>query len=104
MTPEASLFPPVVFTLWWTGLLVTLILFVPFAVYLLHDLWRTARSIQIYAAESLAAAAGIAGNTQHIPALDSTIQIATEILTAAGSIEKKVAIVADVLAARAGRL
>ena len=43
--------------IWATGLAVTLLVFVPFSVVLLHRLWRAARSIQLYAREALSAAA-----------------------------------------------
>jgi len=97
---EAPTFPPLVFTLWWIGLIVTLVVFVPVAVYLLHSTFRAARSIQINAREALVAAAGIAGNTKHIPALNQTIATATEILKAAQNVDGKLATVADVMAAR----
>ncbi len=93
--------PDVVYTIWWAGLVLTLVVFVPLAVYLLHRLWRTAQSIQIYAREALTAAAGIAGNTGQIGALDQTIQVATEMLSVASAIEQKLGAVTGVLAARA---
>ena len=92
--------PDAVYTIWTVGVVVTLVVFVPLAVYLLHRTWRAARSIQRYAAETLAAARGIAGNTQHIPALDTTIGVATEMLTAAGAVERKLDTVAGVLEQR----
>ena len=92
--------PPAVFTVWTIGLGLTLLVFVPLAVYWLHALWRSARSIQIYARDALAAAGGIAGNTVNIPALGATIAVATEILQAAGEVNAKTATIADVLAAR----
>ena len=95
-------FPPAVYTIWWIGLILTLVVFVPLAVYLLHNTWRAARSIQFYAREALTAAGGIAGNTKHIPALDATISTAGEILGAAGDVEKKLGTIATVLAQRAG--
>jgi len=87
---------------WWTGLIVTLVVFVPLAVYLLHTTFRAARSIQIYASEALTAAAGIAGNTQHIPALDATLSTAGQMLATALEVDKKLATIANVLAQRAG--
>ena len=99
----APLFPPVVYTIWWITLIVTLVVFVPLAVYLLHRTWEAARSIQRYAGDALVAARGIAGNTQHIPALDATAATAGESLQAAGGVENKLRTVADVLAERAGR-
>ena len=94
--------PPAVYTIWWIGLIATLVIFVPLAVYVLHSTWRAARSIERYAREALAAAGGIAGNTQHIPALDATISTAGEVLEAAGAVEKKLGTIATVLAQRAG--
>ncbi len=98
---EAPHFPPLVFTLWWIGLLVTLVVFVPLAVYLLHSTFRAARSIQINAREALQAAGGIAGHTLHITALNLTIAKASEILTAAQGVDAKLATIADVLGERA---
>jgi hypothetical protein len=97
---ESPHVPAAVFTVWKIGLALTLLVFVPLAVYWLHMLWRAARSIQIYAGDALTAAGGIAGNTVNIPALAATIAVATEILQAAGEIDKKTATIADVLAAR----
>ena len=93
--------PDVVYTIWWIGLVVTLVVFVPLAVYSLHRTWRSARSIQRYAAETLAAAAGIARNTANIRALDATIEVATDMLGAAGAGERKLDTVASVLEQRA---
>ena len=72
--------PDAVYTIWWAGLIVTLVVFVPLAVYLLHRTWRAARSIQRYAAETLQAAGGIARNTANIAALDATIGVAGDML------------------------
>jgi hypothetical protein len=101
MTRDA-LFPPAVFTIWWAGLVVTLVVFVPLAVYLLHRAWRAARSIEWYAAEALAAARGIAGNTMNVAALDVTTRAAGEMLDAAGGVVTKLDTAATVLAERAG--
>ncbi len=90
-------------TIWWAGLLITLIVFVPLSVLLLHRLWQVARSIQLYAAAALEAAAGIAGNTGHIGALDQTIEVASSILSTAGSIEQKLGAATGALAGRAQR-
>lgn len=92
--------PDAVYTIWWIGLIVTLVVFVPIAVYSLHRTWHSARSIQRYASESLAAAAGIARNTANISALDTTNNVATEVLGAAGSVERKLNTVASVLEER----
>ena len=100
MTTE-PLFPPLVYTIWKIGLAVTLLVFVPLSVVLLHRLWRAARSIQIYAREALTAAAGIAGNTAQIGALDDTIAVASSILGTAGAIEQKLGAATGILAKRA---
>ena len=92
--------PDAVYTIWWIGLILTLVVFVPLAVYSLHRTWRSARSIQRYAAEALQAAAGIERNTRNITALDTTIGVATEILTVTGSVEQKLDAVARVLEER----
>lgn len=101
MNPETSAFPPALYTIWAIGLGLTLFVFVPLAVYMLHSTWRGARSIQLYAAEALAAAGGIAKNTANIPALDSTIAVATQVLAAAVEVDKKLDTVANVMASRA---
>lgn len=92
--------PDAVYTIWWAGLIITLLVFVPVAVYLLHRTWRSARSIQRYAAETLQAAGGIAHNTAKIAALDSTIAVAGDMLVAAGAAERKLDTVATVLEER----
>ncbi len=94
------LVPASAYTIWWVGLILTLVVFVPLSVYLLHRTWIVARSIQRYAAEALTAAAGIAGNTQYIPALDATISVAGSMLGAAGGIVTKLDTAATVLAQR----
>ena len=98
---NAPLMPPAVYTIWWIGLGVTLIAFVPLSVYLLHRTWVASRSIRRYADEALAAAVGIAGNTQHIPALDSTIAVGGAMVGVAGGIVTKLDTAATVLAQRA---
>lgn len=98
---ESPEFPAAVRIIWWTGLLLTLLVFVPLAVYLLHRTFLAARSIERYAAEALAAAAGVAGNTRHIPALDATIAVAASMLPVAGQVVAKLDAAATVLAQRA---
>ena len=92
--------PDAVYAIWWVGLIVTLVVFVPLAVYSLHRAWRSARSIQRYAADALQAAAGIERNTRNVRALDDTIAVATEVLGAAGAVERKLDTVAGVLEER----
>ena len=96
-----TIMPDAVYTIWWIGLIATLVVFVPLSVYLLHRTWIAARSIKRYAAEALTAAAGIAGNTQHIPALDATISVGGSMVSVAGEIAAKLDAAGGVLAARA---
>ena len=93
--------PHEVFVIWWSGLILTLVVFVPLSVYLLHRTWVAARSINRYAAEALTAAAGIAGNTKYIPALDDTIAVGSAMVGVGGQIAAKLDTAATVLAQRA---
>ena len=93
--------PNAVYTIWWAGLILTLVVFVPLSVYLLHRTYAASRSIRRYADEALTAAAGIAGNTRHIPALDSTIAVGGAMVGVAGQISTKLDTAATVLAQRA---
>src|SRR5215813_15227122 len=97
----AGMIPEAVYTIWWIGLVLTLVVFVPLAVYSLHRTWRSARSIQRYAAETLQAAGGIARNTANIKALDATIGVGSDMLSVAAATEKKLSTVAVVLTERA---
>lgn len=94
--------PHAVYTIWWAGVLITLIVFVPLAVASLHRTWRAANSIRQYAKDTLTAAVGIAGNTANIVALDTTIAVASDILHTAGGVAGKLGTIADVMAQRAG--
>ena len=96
----SGVIPDAVYTIWWAGLILTLVVFVPLAVFSLHRTWRAARSIQRYAAEALQAAAGIERNTRNVAALDDTIAVATDVLGAAGAVERKLDTVAGVLEER----
>ena len=95
------LMPQAVYTIWWTGLVVTLVVFVPLSVWLLHRTFVASRSIRQYADDALAAAAGIAGNTKYIPALDSTIAVGGQMIGVATEIANKLDTAATVLAQRA---
>lgn len=92
--------PQAVYTIWWIGLIVTLVVFVPLSVFLLQRTYVAARSIRQYADEALTAAAGIAGNTKYIPALDSTIAVGSAMVGVAGEISRKLDTAATVLASR----
>lgn len=94
--------PGAVYILWIIGLVMA-VLVLPVVVSLLHRLWRGAHHIERYAAESLAAGLGIAGNTQHISALKQTIETATAILGTAGAIDQHTAAIEQLLTSRASR-
>lgn len=94
------LMPESVYVIWWIGALVTLLLFVPLSVYLLHRTFAASRSIRRYADDALTAAAGIAKNTSYIPALDSTIAVGGAMIGVAGQIANKLDTAATVLAQR----
>ena len=95
------LMPHAVYTIWWIGLIVTLVVFVPLSVWLLHRTYIASSSIRRYADEALTAAAGIAGNTKYIPALDSTIAVGSAMVGVAGQIVTKLDTAATVLGDRA---
>ena len=92
--------PPIVITLWKITVVLGFVVFLPVSVYWLHSLWRTASSIRLYARDSEAAAAAIAGHTSALPALDSTIGLAGEVLAAATSLAQRLDTIATVMEAR----
>ena len=96
----STVIPDAVYTIWWAGLILTLVVFVPLAVYSLHRTWSAARTIQRYAAEALQATAGIERNTRNVVALDDTIATASDMLGVAGGVERKLDTVASVLEER----
>lgn len=95
--------PAEVYTLWWVTIGLALVVFVPLAVYSLAALLRAARSIQRYARESLGPAQAIQAHTAALPALDTTIGVAGEILATAEQVANKLDTIASVLGERAAR-
>lgn len=85
----------------WLILLIVTVLVLPYLIHLLHTTWQAARSIQRYFLEMKQAGLGIAGNTEHIKALDDTIGVATSILGVAGSINSHSETLKKTLADRA---
>lgn len=92
--------PVAVYVLWIIGL-VLVVLVVPVVVYFLHRLLQAGRHIERYTADMLTAGLGVAGNTQHIVALESTIQVATGILNTAGAINEHSAAIENLMVSRA---
>ena len=96
--------PEVVYVLWWVTLIIAVVAVLPLAVYLLHRTLLAARQIERYAAKTLTAGVGIAGNTANIDALNSTIVVATDILSSAKAIEEHTGTIEEVLGARAAAI
>jgi len=88
----------------WTILLVVTVLLLPLIVSLLHKTWVASRNIERYFKEMLEAGVGIAGNTEHISALNDTIKVASTMLGVAGSIDENAATIKGALADRAAKL
>ena len=94
--------PEAVYTLWIVVLVIALILF-PFIVRLLHKTFIAAKHIERYLREMKEAGMGIAGNTGHITALNSTIEVATGILDSAGKINTNAETIETVMADRSAK-
>lgn len=88
----------------WTILLVVTVLLLPLIVSLLHRTWVASRSIERYFKEMLEAGVGIAGNTEHITALDDTIGVASNILGVAGEINMNADTIKGAVSDRAAKL
>ena len=94
--------PAIVNILWIVVLAVALILF-PFIVRLLHKTLIAAKNIERYLKDMKEAGLGIAGNTEHITALNSTIDVAVDILNSAGKINTNAETIKGVMADRAAK-
>ena len=93
--------PGAVYVIWIIVLIVAIVVILPVTLYLLQRTLTAARGIERYFDEMHDAGIGIAGNTEHIRALDDTIAVATAILAAAGSIKAHTATIGAALSARA---
>jgi len=100
MNPD-PLFPPIVITVWRATVVVGLLVLLPLAVYWLHSLWRAAVSIRRYTHDGLAAARAIEANTASLTALNGSIDVATEVLQAAGAVAARLDALASALETRA---
>ncbi|WP_373516068.1 hypothetical protein [Persicitalea sp.] len=94
--------PEIVYNLWILTLVVAVVL-LPFIVRLLHKTFRSAQSIERYLREMKEAGLGIAANTDHITALNSTISVATDILDTAGKINGNAETLKVTMAGRAAK-
>lgn len=88
----------------WAVLLVVTVLLLPLIVSLLHRTWVASRNIERYFKEMLEAGLGVAGNTEHITALNDTIDVASGILGMAGKIDENANTMKTALADRAAKL
>ncbi len=88
----------------WTILLIVTVLLLPLIISLLHRTWVASKNIERYFKEMLEAGLGIAGNTEHIKALDDTIKVAGGMLEVAGEIDANANTIKGALADRAAKL
>lgn len=93
--------PTAVYVIWIVVLAVAVLVILPLTVYLLQRALNAARNIERYFAEMRDAGVGIANNTQHVKALDDTIQVAGQLLETAGAINEHAATIESALTARA---
>lgn len=94
---------PQVVYIFWIIILVVAVLILPFIIWLLHKVLYSARQIERYLREMKEAGLGIAGNTTHVTALNSTIEVATGILDSAGKINANAETIETVMADRAAK-
>ncbi len=87
----------------WIILLVVAVLVLGPIIRLLHKTLMAANSIERYLKEMKEAGLGIAGNTQHITALNSTIEVAVDILDTAGKINNNAETIEVTLGGRAAK-
>ena len=88
----------------WAILLVVTVLLLPLIVSLLHRTWVASRNIERYFKEMLEAGLGVAGNTEHISALDDTIKVAGGMLEVAAKLDENANTIKGALADRAAKL
>ncbi len=94
---------PHIVYIFWIIILAVAVLILPFIIWLLHKVLYSARNIERYLREMKEAGLGIAGNTGYIPALDSTIEVAVDILDSAGKINSNAETIKVTLADRAAK-
>lgn len=94
--------PQIVYILW-IVVLVVAVLLLPFIIRLLHKTLIAAKNIERYLKDMKEAGLGIAGNTGHITALNSTIEVATDILDSAGKINANAETIELTMAGRSAK-
>lgn len=88
----------------WLVLLIVTVLVLPYLIHLLNKTWLASKSIERYFKEMKEAGIGVAGNTEHVKALDDTIGVASGILKVAGSINENADTLKTALATRAEKI
>ena len=73
-------------TIWIVTLAVIVLIVTPYVLYLCWRLVRGAHNIERHFAITLAAAAGVAGSTSHVKALEDTISVAGGMLATAADL------------------
>lgn len=92
-----------VLVLWWIALVLTVLVIVPVALWLLHRAARAAFAIRRYADETRAAAEGIVANARAIAALDETIEATAPIAGKAERLEAATGRIEAILKSRTAR-
>ena len=93
--------PTPVYAIWWTVLLLALLVIVPLAVALLQRTLNAALQIRRYLAEMSDAGTGIAENTASIAALGQTLDVATGMARVAEDLDAHSNTISQALAQRA---
>lgn len=91
------------FAIWISALLLVALVIVPVALHYLRRALKAAWAIERNLADMLDAGVKIAGHTDAVPALDTTIKTAVAMKPVAESIDAKTKAVTELLAGRAGR-
>ncbi|MBI5033735.1 MAG: hypothetical protein HZB51_24725 [Chloroflexi bacterium] len=92
--------PDLVYWIWGLTLAIAIFVILPLVAYLLNRTLLAAKHIEGYLADMRDAGTGIAQNTSNIKALDTTINVATQILGTADSINQHAATIETTLASR----
>lgn len=79
--------PTTVISIWWGALVLTVLMVLPLAVYLLHRTLTAARQIEYNLAQARDAGAGIQRNTSEASQLNTTLEAAPVIIQSASNIE-----------------
>ncbi|GAC1650095.1 MAG: hypothetical protein NVS9B11_23250 [Candidatus Dormibacteraceae bacterium] len=91
---------PIAAAIWIATLAIIVVVVTPYVLYLCWRLVRAARNIERHFAVTLTAAAGIAGSTSHVRALEDTIAVASGMLETAGKIDEHSAAIENLLVSR----